>query len=278
MIWKCIYCGRERDDIPSIAKRRKYCSTSCQLKWEYENGKRDKFETGVKAREVSQKRMENDNWLNYEESRNKLKEVQQSEEYKLKQRLCHLGEKNGQYGKKPGNYIDGEYRKWGNADRGFNWKLIKKKIKERDNYTCQNKKCGKKEGDEYLQVHHIIPYRIFQDNSEENLITLCPKCHSKQEYTFVKVKGLKLIPQKEIVYNLSVDEDESYIAEDIIVHNCRSTLVFISKKETLEYSPQKLKENKQVIQELDLKMKEKEFEIKKRKEALLKKLEEDVRN
>ena len=132
---------------------------------------------------------------------------------------------------------------------------------------------GKKEGEEYLQVHHIVPYRIFEDNSEENLITLCSECHAKQEYTFVKVNGLKLIPKKEIVYNFSVDEDESYIAEDIIVHNCRSTVIFLSKEETEE---QKNIKDKQISKELDIKMKEKEFEIKKRKESLLKKLEDNI--
>jgi len=271
MIWKCLYCGREREDMSSIAKKRKYCSASCQLKWEYENGKRDKFENGIKAREVSQLKMKENNWLNSKESRDKLKEIQQTEEYKLKERLAHLGEKNGMFGKIPWNYVDGKRNKYGNADRGFNWKEIKKKIKERDNFTCQD--CGKKEDKEYLQVHHIIPYKIFQDNSEDNLITLCPKCHMKQEYSFVKVKGLKLIPKREIVYNFSVDEDESYVAEDIIVHNCRSTLVFISKKETEE---QKAKKEKKASNELDLKMKQKELEIKNRKEILLKKLEEDI--
>lgn len=263
MKWKCIYCGRERDDKPSIAKRRKYCSTNCQLKYEYETGKRDKFEIGVKAREVSQERMKNDNWLNYKDTREKMRKVQQTDEYRLKERLAHLGEKNGMYGmigEKSSNYIDGKYRKWGNADRGFNWKKIKKKIKERDNYTCQD--CGVKEAElvQYLQVHHIIPYRIFEDNSEENLITLCSKCHAKQEYSFLKVKGLKLIPKKEVVYNFSVDEDESYVAEDVIVHNCRSTLIFIEKEEVEQKRVAKI---------------EKEERIKSQKLSLLNKLNED---
>ena len=31
------------------------------------------------------------------------------------------------------------------------------------------------------------------------------------------------------LYNLAVDEDESYICNDIVVHNCRSILVPITK-------------------------------------------------
>ncbi len=43
--------------------------------------------------------------------------------------------------------------------------------------------------------------------------------------TLVKVKKITKIEKPAIVYNLSVDEDESYIAEGIIVHNCRSAVI-----------------------------------------------------
>jgi len=190
MRWKCEYCDREREDMPSIAKIRKYCNVTCQLKKEYQTGKRDKFEIGIKAREVSQEKMKEDNWLNHNDSRNKLKEIQQTDEYKLKERLAHLGEKNGMFGKRPWNYIDGKYRKWGNADRGFNWKEIKKQIKERDNFTCQE--CGKKEGEEYLQVHHKVPYRIFEDNSEGNFNYFMSKMSCQTRIYFYKSKGIKI--------------------------------------------------------------------------------------
>jgi len=225
MKWKCIYCGKKREDMPSIAKRRKYCSTSCQLKYEYDNGIRDKYDIGVEARKVSHERMKEDNWLNYPEARDNLRKVMCTEEYRKRSSESKLGDKNPMYGKKPGNYIDGEYRKWGNAYRGFDWKNVKRKIKERDGYVCQD--CGVKETPEnYLQVHHIVPYRVFQDNSDDNLITLCAKCHASHEYKFFKVKKITQVPKKVQVYNLSVDEDESYVANDVIVHNCRSVVFF----------------------------------------------------
>ena len=226
MKWVCIQCGKERSYIPSIAKKRKYCSTRCQLNYEYSNGLRDKYEIGIKAREVSQAKMKKHNWLNDKSNRNNLKVVQQTEEYRLKQSISKLGEKNGMFGKKPSNYIDGKYRKWGNAYRGFGWKELKKKIKIRDEYSCQI--CGIKESDGgYLQVHHIVPYRIFEDNSDDNLITLCAKCHGASEFKFLKVNSIKRIEEKVKVYNISVDEDESYFAEGLAVHNCRSTIVFV---------------------------------------------------
>lgn len=33
-----------------------------------------------------------------------------------------------------------------------------------------------------IQIHHIIPYRLTQDNSRENLIPLCVKHHKAIEY------------------------------------------------------------------------------------------------
>ena len=49
----------------------------------------------------------------------------------------------------------------------------KRNVKKRDNNCCQLEPRHKKN----LQVHHIIEYRHTQDNSEENLITLCKECH-----------------------------------------------------------------------------------------------------
>jgi 5-methylcytosine-specific restriction endonuclease McrA len=84
------------------------------------------------------------------------------------------------------SYIDGR-----SADTtynaGSNWKTIRLSVYERDNYTCQS--CGVKcvskatamEHPEYssriIQCHHIDPYKQSQDNSMDNLITLCIVCH-----------------------------------------------------------------------------------------------------
>lgn len=49
----------------------------------------------------------------------------------------------------------------------------RRKIRERDNYTCQL--CGRYGYD----VDHIIPWRISHDSSESNLRTLCHSCNCK---------------------------------------------------------------------------------------------------
>ncbi|MBI4529929.1 MAG: HNH endonuclease [Candidatus Latescibacteria bacterium] len=69
--------------------------------------------------------------------------------------------------------------------RGGDWDVTALRIRERDGYTCQV--CGITEKDlgKQLDVHHIIPYRLFQSNLEanrpSNLIAVCHSCHIKLE-------------------------------------------------------------------------------------------------
>jgi len=47
-------------------------------------------------------------------------------------------------------------------------------VLERDGWRCQN--CGRLVE---LQVHHIRPRSRLGDDAEQNLITLCARCHQK---------------------------------------------------------------------------------------------------
>lgn len=66
--------------------------------------------------------------------------------------------------------------------RGNNWNIQRKKALDRDKYFCQ--RCNRKDN---LDVHHIIPYRKTQDNSLENLLTLCRSCHLIHERNLSKI-------------------------------------------------------------------------------------------
>lgn len=87
-------------------------------------------------------------------------------------------------GKGNPSWIDGRsYRK--KCYRGDNWEVARKACYERDNYECQF--CGvkcvirrdarKRDGKRIIQCHHVEDYRINQDNSLENLRTVCASCH-----------------------------------------------------------------------------------------------------
>lgn len=108
------------------------------------------------------------------------------EKHREKLSKIHLGELNpskradvkkkmslAQKGKKSIRYIDGR-----SYSRGEDWKEKRLLALQRDDYTCQD--CGIKER-RGLQVHHIIAWAETKDNSLENLITLCLKCHGEIE-------------------------------------------------------------------------------------------------
>lgn len=79
------------------------------------------------------------------------------------------------------SWYKGGYEK----SRGERWfTKIRPAALERDEYKCQH--CGITQEEAYekkwsLHVHHLIPYRVSQDNSLDNLITLCSYCHSIEE-------------------------------------------------------------------------------------------------
>jgi len=63
------------------------------------------------------------------------------------------------------------------------WKRISNKIRERDNNTC--KKCGLRGNKTTLAVHHKVPFFLTQNNSPENLITLCNSCHRREDLKYI---------------------------------------------------------------------------------------------
>jgi len=52
----------------------------------------------------------------------------------------------------------------------------------------------------------------------------------------IKIKSIKKIKYKGKMYNLAVEDDETYIAEGIIVHNCRSLLIPVTQDEEYKVS------------------------------------------
>lgn len=71
---------------------------------------------------------------------------------------------------------------WNNdpIDYGKGWKVLSDSIRKRDLQRCRN--CGIAAE---LDVHHIVPFRMFSDpaaaNEPDNLISLCPRCHHLAE-------------------------------------------------------------------------------------------------
>lgn len=112
-----------------------------------------------------------------------------SEDYKHCSRQCFLDAHSERMaGEGNPSYIDGSsYDK--RCHRGAHWERERKKVYERDDYTCR--RCGRKcisrdkfngsDGDRIIQAHHVNGYDSPEDNTLDNLVTLCARCHGEVE-------------------------------------------------------------------------------------------------
>ena len=71
--------------------------------------------------------------------------------------------------------------------KGENWYRQRRASRQRDNYKCRNCGISEKDYGHALDVHHIIPFRVFgyerykEANDLKNLMSLCNSCHSAIE-------------------------------------------------------------------------------------------------
>lgn len=152
-IIKCAYCNKEIKVMGIRLKKQNYCCTSHQLKYEYEHNLRQKKPHNNLYQAHKEKCSGENNW-NWKGGKKK---------WKLK-------------------IYDFYYK--------TRWQELRIKIYKRDNWTCQicGIHCNKINK---IQCHHIIPYRISQDNSEGNLITLCLSCHRREELKYYRRLKIK---------------------------------------------------------------------------------------
>lgn len=89
---------------------------------------------------------------------------------------------------------------------GEGWNPQKRReILERDDRECQ--KCGLKQEehrqkfDAGLHLHHIVPYRVFDEDAEanrlENLVLLCAECHMETEHSIWKAEEERDVSRSE---------------------------------------------------------------------------------
>lgn len=163
----CIYCGKK--DIRRCYNQ-KLCDSSCQLKYEYANGIRDKNKITKKANEHVKK---------YGQPKLKGKPTWCKGKNKV----------NGLYPDHMGFQKKEKNPSWKGGitihrrPPGFDNKK-KEYINKKYNYTCQD--CNKHQDKlkHKLEIHHIDHDRF--NNKEENLIPLCKVCHANEGWEYRK--------------------------------------------------------------------------------------------
>lgn len=181
---ECPVCGDEFTRIKSKVERTKYtnvCSRDCIYEGRSLGIIKREVEGGYEVSETTFERecpACGDNF-----------ETTLSENYKHCSRECFL-KMHSQAMAGDGNpaYVDGSsFDK--RCFRGSDWAQIRREVYSRDDYTCQ--RCGVKcisrqslsesNGHRIIQAHHIQEYESSEDNSLENLTTLCVRCHGEVE-------------------------------------------------------------------------------------------------
>lgn len=65
------------------------------------------------------------------------------------------------------------------------WKQMRQQVLERDGNQCVD--CGRSAVK--LDVHHLEPWRIYQKDCIDGLITLCKRCHALREHALFREYG-----------------------------------------------------------------------------------------
>jgi hypothetical protein len=170
----CGWCEKEIIKSPSRVRMINFCSRSCQMNYLH---KLAKERTG-KAHQNYVERIEivcNECGKHFERKINFINE----------NNFCSITCRDNWFkkylGRRSGinnpNFLGG-HRQY----RGPNWHTHQRKALARDKNIC--KRCGKSAN----IVHHIIPFRTFEDyrqaNSLYNLMTVCKSCHRILEHEY----------------------------------------------------------------------------------------------
>lgn len=92
---------------------------------------------------------------------------------------------NGRPELKSGLYLLEEDRQMPAHDRTIS-DDVRRLVLERDRFTCQSKGCGWNprqwinEDPRHLELHHVEHHASGGSNEEENLVTLCNRCHDRE--------------------------------------------------------------------------------------------------
>lgn len=125
----------------------------------------------------------------------------------LKVKQNHPSKTDPNFGKKislalTGKYIGEKSFNWRGGYKSYygrNWHKQRRLALRRDKYSCRICGINELELKHEPSVHHIIPFRVFgldrykEANDLENLITLCPGCHSEYERKTECLKGLATV-------------------------------------------------------------------------------------
>ena len=175
VIKNCAFCGKEIHLQPYriINVENNFCSKSCGMKY----GLKIKWKDGKKTVNVHCAYCGEIKTISEWDKQQKEKRGQ---EQFFCDRVC--------FGKwKSANWNGENNPSWkgGWTPHGTGWGIIRDVVRKEQDYKCKDCKITEDKLGKQLDIHHIIPARLFKRKADAsfrtNLVGLCHKCHMKRE-------------------------------------------------------------------------------------------------
>lgn len=176
--YECENCGEEFTRLISQASKRNFCSEECHGEWLSEN-------ISGKDHPRYKREAHNCDWCGSQFM------CPPSRSYR---RFCSMKCFGGWLSANNAGENNPRWKGGYEPYYGPNWREARRKARQRDNYTCQQCGLHEEEHARELCVHHIVPFRKFDDyekaNELSNLISVCPPCHKELEGNPKKARWL----------------------------------------------------------------------------------------
>jgi len=170
----CIACDSEYEVIQSRSATSSFCSKECQGKWMSDIADSEQLPRWDGGEDVSECELCGDRFKH---------RAKRSARFCSKE--CH-----GKWLSENKNGADHPNWRGGHENYyGGSWSKQRKRTRQRDCHECQicgmSGECHKSKTGQKLHVHHIQPFRNFNDHNKanelSNLITVCRSCHYNWE-------------------------------------------------------------------------------------------------
>ncbi|MBK9471147.1 MAG: HNH endonuclease [bacterium] len=86
---------------------------------------------------------------------------------------------------------DARVREPGGANKAIIPPKVRASVLARDRHRCATPGCG---ATRFLEVHHVVPRSLGGSNREENLVTMCSRCHAFAHEKNTQVAVRELVP------------------------------------------------------------------------------------
>lgn len=162
----CEHCCNTFSGMPHLISKRRFCGRKCWFAWRIGPNNAQTKRITIACNACSKV---------FEKTPSKLGQLN----------YCSRACAQTQHGHKVSAEKHGRWRGGRFDARGSRWRAARQTVLERQGFKCFS--CGmsneihERQYKNGLHVHHRMPFRLAFDNSSDNLVAVCVKCHGVEE-------------------------------------------------------------------------------------------------